>query len=67
MKQNAYEIQRNGDLTDINLIKSSGYTKLDKAALTTLQSLSPFEPIPQELKRDQWTISVPLVFQLQTQ
>jgi protein TonB len=57
-------VQKNGDLTDLTIVESSGSRRLDAAALKTLRRVTPFRPIPDALNRDHWRISVPIVFDL---
>jgi protein TonB len=44
--------------------ESSGSRRLDEAALKTLRRISPFQPIPEALARDAWSITVPIAFHL---
>ena len=60
----SFVIQRNGELTDLSILKSSGSRRLDAAALKTLKRVTPFRPIPQTLERDRWPITVPIAFRL---
>jgi len=60
----SFVIQRNGELTDLSIVESSGHRRLDEAALKTLQRVSPFEKIPEAIDREQWPISVPIAFSL---
>jgi protein TonB len=57
-------VQKNGELTDLTIVESSGSRRLDAAALKTLRRVTPFRPIPDALNRDQWPISVPIAFSL---
>lgn len=59
-----FVIQRNGQLTDITIVESSGYRRLDDAALKTVKHVTPFERIPDSIDRDQWSITVPIAFSL---
>ncbi|MCG6967445.1 MAG: TonB family protein [Chromatiaceae bacterium] len=59
-----FVIQRNGELTDLQVMESSGSPRLDEAALKTLRRVTPFRPIPGRLGRDEWPISVPISFKL---
>lgn len=59
-----FVVQKNGDLTGISIVESSGSKRLDAAALKTLKRVSPFRPIPDALNRDRWPISVPIAFSL---
>jgi protein TonB len=60
----SFVILRSGELTELSIAESSGYARLDDAALETLRRLSPFTQIPAAIGRDQWPISVPLAFHL---
>ena len=59
-----FVIRKDGELTDFTIIRSSGIRRLDNAALRTLRGISPFEPIPEILRRQEWTLSVPIVYSL---
>jgi len=59
-----FVVQKNGDLTEITVVESSGSRRLDAAALKTLRRVTPFRPIPAALNRDSWPISVPIAFSL---
>ncbi len=60
----SFVVQRNGELTDLAVVESSGSRRLDAAALKTLQRVTPFRPIPDTLQRDRWPITVPIAFRL---
>ncbi|MGB5569918.1 MAG: TonB family protein, partial [Sedimenticolaceae bacterium] len=60
----SFVIQRDGELTDFVVTESSGHERLDTAALKTLRRVTPFEPIPDVIGRDQWPISVPIAYSL---
>ena len=59
-----FVIRRNGELSELSIVESSGSQRLDAAALKTLRRVSPFRPIPASLDRDHWRISVPIAFSL---
>ena len=59
-----FVIQRNGELTDIHVVESSGHRRLDEAALKTLRRVTPFERIPDAIDRERWPITVPIAFSL---
>nr|VFK19763.1 MAG: protein TonB [Candidatus Kentron sp. LPFa]VFK34156.1 MAG: protein TonB [Candidatus Kentron sp. LPFa] len=48
-----FVIRRNGEFTDLAVVRSSGIRRLDDAALKTLRRITPFEPIPAALGRKQ--------------
>jgi len=60
----SFVLQRDGRVTDLAVAQSSGSERLDEAALTTLERVTPFRPIPDVLQRDDWPISVPIAFNL---
>lgn len=57
-------IGRRGGFREIRVQHSSGNRRLDEAALKTLKKIDPAAPLPAELGRDSWRISVPMVFSL---
>ena len=60
----SFVIRKTGELTDLRVTGSSGSRRLDEAALKTLRRISPFQPIPEALARDAWSITVPIAFHL---
>jgi len=59
-----FVIQRNGELTDIHIVESSGHQRLDEAAIKTLRRVTPFRRIPEAIDRERWPITVPIAFSL---
>lgn len=59
-----FVIRKDGQLTELTIVESSGSARLDEAALQTLQRVTPFRAIPDALNRDSWSISVPIAFNL---
>lgn len=57
-------IQANGKFRDIQLDRSSGYPRLDKAAIKTLQQIERFAALPVTRDVPEWVIKVPLVFRM---
>lgn len=45
-----YSIQKNGELKNVSVIKSSGDEKIDFAAVKSLKMTAPFEPLPDSFK-----------------
>ena len=60
----SFVIRKTGEITDLMVTESSGSRRLDEAALKTLRRISPFQPIPEALARDAWSITVPIAFHL---
>jgi protein TonB len=57
-------ILKDGQLEKAEVLESSGYEVLDKAALGSVRNASPFPAIPKESKRDKLELRVYLVFEL---
>lgn len=55
---------RDGRLTAIEIDRSSGSRHLDRAAIETVRRASPFRPLPDTLAREQWRLSLPVVYRL---
>ena len=60
----SFVIQKNGELIDMAVARSSGIPRLDKAALETLRRISPFKPIPADLGRNRLALSIPISYNL---
>ena len=59
-----FTISKDGQITNIKISKSSDFEKLDEAALKILVDISTIEPIPKELNKNHWEITVPIVYQI---
>ena len=59
-----FVICRDGKVEDLRVVKSSGFSILDKAAERTVRRISRFPSIPKELARNRLPLDVPLVFKL---
>ncbi len=57
-----FVVAANGRASSIRVVRSSGDTRLDAAALETVQRAAPFPAIPAEAGRSNWTFTVPLAF-----
>nr|VFK41637.1 MAG: protein TonB [Candidatus Kentron sp. SD]VFK47028.1 MAG: protein TonB [Candidatus Kentron sp. SD] len=60
----AFVIRKNGQLTHLSVRRSSGIRRLDNAALRTLREITPVEPIPAMLEREEWALSAPIIYGL---
>jgi protein TonB len=60
----AFILRKDGRIEQTHIEGSSGYKTLDSAALRAVVKLGKFDPIPQELQRDDWPLSVSLQFTL---
>ena len=54
----------NGEIKQVSMEKSSGHRLLDNAAIKSLKRLKKFKPIPEELQRESWGMSIGLDFRL---
>ncbi len=58
-----FVVAANGSASSIRVVKSTGNSDLDEAAIATVRRASPFPAIPAEAGRASWGFTVPLVFQ----
>ncbi|EGV29694.1 TonB family protein [Thiorhodococcus drewsii AZ1] len=61
----AFVIQANGRIGQIRIVRSSGHSSIDRAAIDAMRRLGRFKPIPTELDRTTWALQVPIRFNLQ--
>ncbi|MEO8503219.1 MAG: energy transducer TonB [Acidobacteriota bacterium] len=54
-----FEVGRNGEIRDVRIVQSSGYSSFDLAALRAVQSASPLPPLPSGYKQS--TLGVSLI------
>jgi protein TonB len=54
-------IERTGDLKDVQISKSSGYRIFDEEALKTVRSLS-FSSFPQDVQIEELKIEIPIAY-----
>lgn len=57
-------ILKDGQLSQVEIISSSGFDILDSAALQSVRDAAPFPPFPEEIRRDEIEMSVYLVFKI---
>lgn len=60
----SFVVQRDGRIRQVRVTKSSGNASLDEAAMTAMQRLSRFKPIPAVIDRQEWPMRVPIRFDL---
>ncbi|WP_341708301.1 energy transducer TonB [Halopseudomonas sp.] len=58
----SFVIHRDGTVTDARVSKSSGVTRLDQAALKTLENASPFPPFSDDMTETQMSVRAPIDF-----
>ena len=59
----SYSIFEDGKIANIQIIESSGNSKLDKSSISALEQASPFLPLPKQLKKEKNSIDVKFTFQ----
>ncbi|MGC2423276.1 MAG: TonB family protein [Nitrospirota bacterium] len=59
-----FTIQKSGKVTDVAILKSSGYPMLDEAAKKALFDASPFNPLPDNWKIHNFTITGNFIYRL---
>jgi protein TonB len=59
-----FTILKSGKVTDVEVLKSSGYPMLDEAAKKALFDASPFNPLPDSWKKQAFTITGNFVYRL---
>jgi len=59
-----FTIYKNGQIANIKIIKSSNFRRLNKAAIEIMSEIEKFDPIPDELDKDIWNITVPIVYKI---
>ena len=61
-----FSINKQGEILDSGIIKSSGLADLDAAAIRMLKQANPLPGIPDSLQRDQLTLAIPIEYSLIT-
>ena len=57
-------ITKDGKIKNCKILKGSEFESLDQAALEILLNIANFEPIPNELNKESWEITVPIIYQI---
>lgn len=57
-----FTVSQNGGVSGLSVVRSSGSSVLDQAALETVQRAAPFPAIPPGAGRSSWRFTVPLAF-----
>lgn len=60
----SFTIGKNGEIKNVRISKNSIYSRLNKAAIEILTKIKKFEPIPKELNKNSWDITVPVAYQI---
>lgn len=59
-----FTIKRDGSLADVQVMRTSGHSILDEAAVKALKDSQPYWPLPKEWKEDTFTIDGHFVYSL---
>lgn len=57
----SFTIQKNGSVSDIRVVESSGYSSYDLAALRAVQQAAPFPPLPQSYQQQTLGVTVEFI------
>jgi len=57
-------INRKGKVLETVMIEEAPYKRLNKAALTAIKKSSPYKPMPESIKGDTFTFSLPIRFKI---
>lgn len=57
-------VTKDGRIKNCKIERSSQFDSLDEASLEILMRIANFEAIPEELNKDSWEITVPIVYQI---
>lgn len=60
----SFVVQGDGSIRRVHVLRSSGDTSLDEAAVQAMQRLNRFKPIPAVIGRQEWAMRVPIRFDL---
>jgi len=59
-----FDINKDGTLSNIELLKSSGYKILDDEALRSIRDAAPYQPLPEQWHMDRYSIRAAVIFYL---
>jgi protein TonB len=60
-----FTVMADGTISDVKVKQSSNFTLLDSAAKEILMALAKVRPIPKELEKDSWEITLPIVYEIE--
>ncbi len=59
-----FTLNKNGSLTNLRLVQSSGFPILDQEALRAIKQSAPFDPFPPQMGEEPWNISAAFHYNL---
>ena len=60
----SFTIGKNGEIRNVKISKNIKYKRLNKATMEIMSNIKKFDPIPKELNKSSWDITVPVVYQI---
>ena len=60
----AFQIKKDGTISEVTIVTPSGFERLNQAALALVQNAKSFKPLPTELGMELWKLSVPIRYEL---
>jgi protein TonB len=60
----SFVVKRDGTVSDVKVINSSGYKLLDDSAVDTVKKAEPYLPFPQSVEANSLRVSVEIVYKL---
>jgi len=63
----SFDILKSGHIQNVKIVKNSKFEKLDEATLKLLLKIAAFDPIPDDLDRTVWNITIPVAYDIQYQ
>lgn len=61
-----FTVDRNGNVSNVSVRRSSGHDILDAATLQLMQRVAPLPRMPAAMQRDTVTVSLPIDYSLKT-
>ena len=59
-----FSIEPNGSVHEVQVVQSSGYSSLDRAAIEAVQKAAPFPGFPRQLSEQMLSVEIAIVFHL---
>lgn len=63
----SFTIKKDGRIEGVQLASSSGHQNLDNAAIEFLRKLKAFKPLTDDLGREEWPLTLPISYSLQSE
>lgn len=60
----SFTIEKNGNIANVFISKNSQFNRLNEATAQIMSKIQKFEPIPKELNKSKWEITVPVIYQI---